>query len=247
MWLGYFFLMEDADQSRRSCGVPKAMDAPFSDPAAVASYPTSLSLNVPGVSVLHRLVDQILSETVPQTGRLLIVGAGGGAELTYLAERHPAWTFDGVDPSGPMLALARETMGSNASRATLYEGYVAQAPSGPFDAATCLLTLHFLSVEERLSTLREIKGRLRPGSPLLTFHHSVPQGTTRVKWLERAARFAMGGDGDSGEVASRAATMATGLPILTPGEDEAVLAEAGFRDVGQFYAALTLRGWVAFA
>jgi tRNA (cmo5U34)-methyltransferase len=220
---------------------------PFSDPAAVASYATNLGRNVPGVPVLHRLTDQILSETVPAAGRVLVVGAGGGAELTYLADRHAGWTFDGVDPSGPMLALARERSGAHAARATLHEGYVDQAPSGPFDAATCLLTLHFLSREERLRTLGEIRRRLRPGSPLLTFHHSVPDGSTRLRWLERAARYASGGEGDPAQIASTAATMAANLPILPPEEDEAVLDEAGFRDVGTFYAALTLRGWVAYA
>lgn len=219
----------------------------FSDPASVASYATTLSRNVPGVPVLHRLTDQILSETVPQSGRVLVVGAGGGAELTYFADQHAGWTFDGVDPSVPMLELARDTLGAHIARVTLHEGYVAHAPSGPFDAATCLLTLHFLPREERVRTLREIRRRLRPGSLLLTFHHSVPHGPTRLTWLERWARYASGGEGEPTQIASRAATMADHLPILTPEEDETVLAQAGYRDVGTFYSALTMRGWVAYA
>jgi len=218
----------------------------FSDPAAVASYATNLSRNVPGVEVLHRLTEQILAETVPPAGRVLVVGAGGGAELTYLAQRHASWTFDGVDPSGPMLALARETLGAHAARVTLHEGFVDEAPIGPFDAATCLLTLHFLPREERLSTLREIRRRLRPGGPLLTFHHSVPDGPARLTWFERAARYAAGDGGDPAQIASSANGMATRLPILTPEEDEEVLAQAGFRDAGTFYSALTLHGWVAY-
>lgn len=219
----------------------------FSDPAAVAGYATNLSRNVPGVPVLHELVDLILSEAVPQAGRVLVVGAGGGAELRYLADHHPAWTFDGVDPSGPMLTLARDTLGRHAARAALHQGFVDDAPEGPFDAATCLLTLHFLPAEERVRTLAEIRRRLRPGSPLLTFHHSVPDGPTRLTWLERSARFAMGDDSDQAAVAARAAGMADKLPILTPEDDEATLADAGFRDAGLFYAALTMRGWVTYA
>lgn len=219
----------------------------FSDPVAVAGYAANLSRNVPGVAVLHRLTDLILSETVPQAGRVLVVGAGGGAELAYLADRHEGWTFDGVDPSEPMLRLARETLGANAARATLHEGYVDQAPSGPFDAATCLLTLHFLPAEERVRTLAEIRGRLLPGSPLLTFHHSVPGGSTRLAWLERAARYASGDDGDPGQISARASAMAANLPILTPEEDEAALTRAGFRQADAFYTALTMRGWVAYA
>ena len=51
----------------------------------------------------------------------------------------------------------------------LHQGYVDDAPSGPFDAATCLLTLHFLDREERRRTAGEIHRSLvrhghRPGS-----------------------------------------------------------------------------------
>jgi tRNA (cmo5U34)-methyltransferase len=219
----------------------------FFDPAAVASYATNLSRNVPGVTVLHQLTNQLLAEAVPRAGCVLVVGAGGGAELTYLADRHADWTFDGVDPSGPMLDLARETLGAHIARTTLHAGYVDHAPSGPFDAATCLLTLHFLPAEERVRTLREIRRRLRPGSPLVTFHHSVPDGPTRLRWLERSARYASGSESDSAEVASRAANMAAHLPILSPEQDEALLTRAGYGDVGTFYSALTMRGWVAYA
>ena len=37
------------------------------------------------------------------------------------------------------------------------------------------------------------------------------------------------------------------LNILTPEQDEAVLRDAGFSGVTQFYAAFTWRGWVAYA
>ncbi len=218
----------------------------FSDPAAVASYAERASRSVPGLDVLHGIVEQILAESVPNDGRVLVVGAGGGLELTHLAERHDGWTFDGVDPSAPMLDLARERMGPLASRAVLHEGYVTDAPEGPFAAATCLLTLHFLPREERLRTLREIRRRLQPGAPLVTFHHSVPDGNSRAAWLERYARFAAGPDADPTQVAERAATLSMQLPILAPDEDEALLREAGFEDVGTYYTALTLRGWLAY-
>ena len=219
----------------------------FSDPAAVASYAERARRSVPGLDVLHAIVELTLAESVPDDGRVLVVGAGGGLELTYLAERHAGWTFDGVDPSAPMLDLARERMGAHAGRAVWHEGYVTEAPEGPFDAATCLLVLHFLPREERLRTLEEIRRRLRPGAPLVTFHHSVPAGDARAAWLERYARFVADSDDDPAQVADRAAAISTQLPILSPEEDEALLREAGFSDVGTYYAAITLRGWLAHA
>ena len=218
----------------------------FSDPEAVASYAERARRSVPGLDLLHRIVEQILAESVPDDGRVLVVGAGGGLELRHLAERHDGWTFDGVDPSAQMLELARETMGPLSDRAVLHEGYVTDAHEGPFDAATCLLTLHFLPRDERLPTLREIRRRLRPGAPLLTFHHSVPDGNARAAWLERHARFAAGPDAEPAQVAERAAALSIQLPILDPYEDEALLREAGFENVGTYYTALTLRGWLAY-
>lgn len=53
-------------------------------------------------------------------------------------------------------------------------------------------------------------------------------------------------DAEGLRVADTAATLAASLTILSPEEEEALLHEAGFREVRQFYAALTLRGWVAY-
>ena len=53
---------------------------------------------------------------IPQDGRVLVLGAGGGLELKVFAEAHPDWRFDGVDPSDEMLKLADATLGSLASR-----------------------------------------------------------------------------------------------------------------------------------
>lgn len=222
-------------------------DSHFDDDAAVAAYHANLQANVPGLGVLHQLTDQLLAERVPDGGRLLIVGAGGGAELAHLVPRHPGWRFVGVDPSGPMLALAQRTLGEHAGAVALHEGYVDDAPPGPFDAATCLLVLHFLQRDARLHTLREIRRRLRPGSPLLVFHHSVPQEPARTRWFTRAVAHALGADATPEQVSERAAALAGNLPALTPEDDEQLLADAGFGEVGTFYSALSLRGWIAYA
>lgn len=221
--------------------------AHFSEPAMIASYTDRTRRVVPGLDVMHRIVDQILSETAPDDARILVVGAGGGLEIRHLAERHPNWSFDGVDPSPPMLELAGETIGSHASRVSLHEGDASCAPEGPFDGATCLLTLHFLTDEERIATLNEIRHRLRSGAPLLTFHHTASEGPDRLAWFQRYARFAADAETHPAQIARNAAAMSTNLPAVSPREEEALLRGAGFNDVGLFYAALTFRGWAAYA
>ena len=76
--------------------------APFSDPQAVARYGDGPPRFVPGYTAMQRMTTLLLAERVPEEGRVLVLGAGGGLELKVFAEAHSGWTFDGVD-------LARHT------------------------------------------------------------------------------------------------------------------------------------------
>jgi tRNA (cmo5U34)-methyltransferase len=220
----------------------------FDDPQAVARYAEGPPRIVPGFAHLQRMTTLLLAERVPQDGRVLVLGAGGGLELKVLAEAHPDWRFDGVDPSDEMLKRADGTLGSLASRVRMHLGYIDAAPDGPFDAATCLLTMHFIALEERRRTLQEIQRRLKSGAPLVVAHLSFPQSETeRALWLSRYAAFAVisGVEPDKAEIAR--AKIAAELPILAPAQEEEILREAGFSDVSLFYAGFAFRGWVAYA
>jgi tRNA (cmo5U34)-methyltransferase len=216
----------------------------FNDPAAVAAYADNARRMVPGLDVLHRLCLQMLSETAPVDARVLVLGAGGGMELAVLAAAQPGWHFAGVDPSAPMLDLARDVLGGHAARVDWVTGTIDAAPPGPFHAAICLLTLHFLPAPDRLATLRGLHARLMPGAPLVVAHHAVPRaGRDRM-----LARF---GEQGAAPGVDRQAARANGqrlgdhLPILDPEEDEDLLRQAGFADIDPFFAALTIRAWVA--
>ena len=219
----------------------------FSDPAAVARYADGPVRLVPGFHALQEMAAILLAERAESTANILVLGAGGGLELKVFAEAQPHWQFVGVDPSAAMLHLATQTIGPYADRIQLYKGYIDSAPIGPFDGATCLLTLHFLPADERLRTLAELRSRLKPDAPLVVAHHSYPQTEKdKALWLGRFAAFAT----DSGipaETAQNAAKgISTQLPALSPEQDEAMLRDAGFSDVSLFYAAFTFLGWVAY-
>jgi tRNA (cmo5U34)-methyltransferase len=222
--------------------------APFNDPAAVAAYADRASRLVPGLADLQRMAALLVAERAPEQANVLVVGAGGGVELKVFAQRYAQWRFVGVDPSREMLDLAQATLGPLASHAELHHGYVDTAPDGPFDAATCLLTMHFLTLAERRHTLAEIRRRLKPGAPFVMAHLSFPQAPEeRETWLSRYAAFAISSGVDPAD-ARNAATMIGGrLPLLGPEEEEAVLKETGFTHVGVFYTGMAFRGWVARA
>jgi tRNA (cmo5U34)-methyltransferase len=221
---------------------------PFSDPAAVARYAEGPPRFVPGFADLHKMTSILLAERAPPDARVLVLGAGGGLELKALADVHPDWTFDGVDPSGEMLELARQTLGSHLARVQLHEGIIDIAPDGPFDAATCLLTLHFLAADERRRTAREIHRRLKPGAPFVVAHSSFLQGEDeRDRWLSRYAAFAVASGADSIQTDKMQAAVKAHLNLYNPEDDEDILRDAGFSDVTLFYAAFTWRGWVGYA
>lgn len=219
----------------------------FFDPETVAHYAETPLRLVPGFRDLQRMAALLLAENTESNARVLVLGAGGGLELKVFAEWNPDWAFVGVDPSAEMLDLARNTLGALAARVSFFEGYIDSAPPGPFDAATCILTLHFIPREERLRTLVELRQRLKPGAPLVVAHHSFPQAKEeKAIWLERYATFANASGIPIEKARNAAKAIGNQLPVLSPAQDEALLEEAGFSGVRVFYAGLTFRGWIAF-
>lgn len=220
--------------------------APFNDPRAVASYANDTLRKVPGLADLHRMAMLLLGEQAGAAAHMLVVGAGGGMETRSWAEAQPAWRFTGVDPSPAMLSLARQTLEPFADRVDLLEGTVDLAPDGPFDGASCLLTLHHVDKDQRGQTLREIRRRLKPGGRLVLAHHTAAMPDTQ-RWLARSVAFGDRAGPDWTRAAESARVMTQRLSLLTQEEEEALLREAGFEDVALFYAALSFRGWVASA
>lgn len=222
----------------------------FADPAVVSRYAAEGPRRfLPGLDALHRMTAVLLRERAPANAHVLVLGAGGGLEVKALAQAEPGWTFTGVDPSGEMLRAAQETLGPLASRVTLVQGYIDDAPLDRFDAATCLLTLHFLDAPERTRTVTEIHRRLKTGAPFVAAHSSFPQRPQeRHVWWSRFEAYAIAAGADPAHAAmARAANTAASATMFDPEADEAILRAAGFSDASLFYAAFTWRGWIGHA
>lgn len=220
----------------------------FNDREQAANYANGPVKFMPGFGDLHRMANVLIRERAPQNAKVLVHGAGGGLEIEAFANDNLGWTFLGVDPAGPMLDEARHRLGSIMSRVQLHHGYIDDAPEGPFDAATSLLTLHFLEDEARKHTVREIIKRLKPGAPLIAVHSSFPQNEAqRSIWLTRYADYAVA-SGVPAEMAEKAREAVSELmPLYDPDVDQKILADAGLKNVSIFYSAFTWRGWVGYA
>ncbi|CAN5588808.1 class I SAM-dependent methyltransferase [soil metagenome] len=222
---------------------------PFDDPQHTAAYAERAEQMVPTYRDIHRLATVLMAEHAPRDARILVLGAGGGLETKAFAEAHSGWTFDAVDPALAMLDLAAKTLGPHAARVRMHHGYIEDAPTGPFDAAASLLTLHFLSPEVRLRTVTDVRKRLRPGAPFVLAHLSFPQrdDAQRQLWVERHIAYLSASGIDRADTDRARAAVATQVPVLTPEQDRSILEDAGFTAVTEFFSAFTFRGWVCYA
>jgi tRNA (cmo5U34)-methyltransferase len=179
---------------------------------------------------------------------VLVLGAGGGQEIKALADAHAGWSFDGVDPSADMLQLANTVIAAHDNRVRLFEGYIEDAPLRPYDAATAILTFHFVAEQQRLETLLQIRKRLKTGAPFIAAHLSFPQSEPeRSKWIARHVAYGLANGTDPAKVESARQAIGTRLSILSPEDDVTMMQEAGFSNVSLFYAGLSIKGWVAYA
>ncbi|MBB4857527.1 tRNA (cmo5U34)-methyltransferase [Novosphingobium chloroacetimidivorans] len=227
------------------------MNAHFADPDRVRQYlengPPAFT---PGHAGLMQMIGVLLGETMPQDGTLLVIGAGGGLETRYLAGIEPQWRFVGVDPAAAMLDLARATAGDVAGeRLRLIEGTVADAPDGPFDAATCILVLGLVPDNgAKLELLCQARQRLRPGAPFVLVDQCLDRNAADfTKRLDRYAAYARRSGVDDDVVAGARAGVAAMESVVPAQRNEQLLAEAGFDGTELFYLAMGWRGWLSYA
>ena len=108
------------------------------------------------------------------------------------------------------------------------------------------LALHFVPDDgRRLSTLREIHARLKPGAPFLMINGCADRNCARFEDdLRVYAAFARR-NGAPADVIDLAVSMLRESVFFVPPErEEALLAQAGFRDVRLFYTGLWIVGWI---
>lgn len=222
---------------------------PFADPDFVTRYVDGPKRFVPGHQDMLRISVLLLAEDVPDEANMLVVGAGGGIELRHFAQARPCWHFTGVDPSPQMLAVARQTLGEFNGRCDLVEGTIDDAPPGPFDGASCLLTLHMIPDDgAKLATLQAIRSRLRPEARLVIVDHCLDKSDPHFEHkLGRYARFALDSGAPPEDVARACEGIRQFVPMVSREREARLLGEAGFRDIDIFYAGLLWTGWSARA
>jgi len=140
-------------------------------PVNVEEYDKSIRLFCGAYEEMFKLTHCYLRAKLPKQARILIVGAGTGMEISEFAPLNPGWSFCGVDPSADMLSLARKNFCEKnlSCEIELRKGYVHDLKDEEvFDAATCILVMHFLKDDgTKLALLESICKHLKRGAPFV--------------------------------------------------------------------------------
>jgi tRNA (cmo5U34)-methyltransferase len=198
---------------------------------------------------LHLLMAAALSE-LPSTARILVVGAGTGPELLFLARRFPEWRFTAVEPSLPMLEVCRRKAVESRidSRCEFHGGYLDSLPAGaPHHAATSLLVSQFLlDRDHRTTYFRAVAERLVPAGLLVTADlASHADVSTSRELMEMWLRMMRGADVPAENLEKLRAAYGRDVSVLPPGEVEAIIAAGGFESPLQFLQTGMIHAWLA--
>jgi tRNA (cmo5U34)-methyltransferase len=198
---------------------------------------------------LHFLLEVIFAD-LPVNARILCVGVGTGAELTFLARTFPDWMFTAVEPSSAMLDLCRRRAEKDgyASRCYFHGGYVDSLPAeASHDGATCFLVSQFiLEQQERRKLFRAIATRLRSGALLVSSDLAADVDSDAYDALLRNWLNVMAPGGCDPERLERArAAYAKDVAILPPAVVAAIIESAGFEPPIRFYQAGLMHAWLS--
>src|SRR5690606_18369990 len=99
------------------------------DSSRAAEYEQQSKIALAGYDACHELSACMLSASISDKNspHVLVVGAGGPAhEITKLGSFQPTWQFTALDPSQPMLDIARSNIeaAKMSDRVTLHLGLV---------------------------------------------------------------------------------------------------------------------------
>jgi len=221
------------------------------NPTLTDNYDRGPRWFMPGYDASHAMAAVLLRDRIGEVGRILVIGAGGGIELSVFAREASGWSFTGVDPSAEMLSRAKHKIDEAGAteRVSLLRGTAEDVPREAFDAATAFLALHFVPDDgARLRALREIHARLKHGAPFLMINGCADMESPRFAEDQRLYAAFARRNGAPAEIIDAAVRMQReNVHLLPPEREEALLAEAGFRNLRLFYVGMWVFGWIASA
>jgi tRNA (cmo5U34)-methyltransferase len=225
---------------------PELTDFDVAPPVPTDQYDNMICRFVPGYETIFQLSLAHLKMRLPENAHLLIVGAGSGKEIVTFAQAMPGWTFTGVDPSKQMLDVARQKIMENnlSDRVTLHQGVVGDLPNAKqYDAATCILVMHFLPEADKAELLSATAARLKPGATFINLEIFGGQdliNELNAIWIQHGLQ--MGVPAQTMERLVKVHSTRYPIPAARTVE---LLEQNGFEKARRFYSVLFYGGWIS--
>jgi tRNA (cmo5U34)-methyltransferase len=214
-------------------------------------YPRLVEQFIPGRRAIFAIVEASFIELLTEGAAIiLVVGAGGGEEILRLGQDNPQWSFVGVDTYQPMVDLALRRLEGTpvGARSHVHAKAIASLDEKDFDAATCILTAHFVPDDgTKLAFFKAIRARLKPGAPLAIVDGVGVTADPKTELLRRIWKRHAIRNGAAPEVAESNAQNLEKVAVVSGERQEELLTSAGFKDLVPIFRGLAIKGWLAFA
>jgi tRNA (cmo5U34)-methyltransferase len=219
------------------------------DKEHASRYDTQFTKLAPMRDALHCIMEGILTG-LPETARILCVGAGTGSEILFLAQRFPSWQFTAVDPSAAMLEVCRTKAAAAgiAERCTFHAGYLDSLPHlEPFDAATSILVSQFvLDPVQRAAFFRTIAANLHPGGILVSADLASDVDSKEYRhllevWLELMSSTGLPPE----KIDQLRVVYGRDVAVLPVEEVSALMTSGGFETPVLFFQTVLIHAWYA--
>ncbi|TKI45473.1 class I SAM-dependent methyltransferase [Lysinibacillus tabacifolii] len=213
-------------------------------------YEKGIRRTLPSYDTMLRLTKTFYQSALQENASFLVVGSGSGNEILQLAEQRPQWSFVGIDPSEAMLKIAENRLHSLPNAISLLQGTMLTAPipATKFDAASCILVLHFInSYEEKLATLKGIASHLKSGAPfvLVSKYGQLNSSDTELQFDLWRAYWQQHTKLSTTDLASMEQSIRS-LSFMREDDIVTLLQQAGFTQPSRFFATTLFGGWICY-
>lgn len=211
------------------------------DAARAAEYDRNAAKSIIGHEALYEVVMKVLAGH-GLAGRVLILGAGTGKETLILKRLFPQTELIAVDPSEPMLEVARQKLAGEGLQADVRCGYLEDFDDlRDLDAVVMIGVLHHLpGAVEQEALMKQLGERIRPGGLLVLGTHVGPlntplrSGAWKHQWRELGA--------EDEEIAQRLSKVLE-LSAPTQADLDRWLEQFGFTDTERVFSSLFFEVW----
>ncbi|WP_144614395.1 class I SAM-dependent methyltransferase [Bacillus cereus] len=214
----------------------------------VNSYEQKIPCKIPGYYTLYEMMNHFLFTTLSKENlnpNLLVIGAGGGQEILSIGKQNSNLSFTGVDPSKSMLQLAKKRIENEGIQNQIH--FVHGTVHSLFDAATCMLVLHFIpTMKEKKELLTKISSRLKPGAPFfLSSINGIPHTSMFSAQLNAWRNHMMQNQIALEDWNRFENSFETEISPISETNLLTIMEECGFTQITRFFTSFLIDGYVA--